>query len=155
GCKCFAPFDPTATQTDLKPVAFTVGTQDVESTISVDRKPSSAQSHKNTGLATKKVNPRTAQQTKVLPPAQDDQSDPAIIKAKASIAGIMAHPEAAEFTGIRQTAKVLLGESVDAICGYVNAKNLSGADGERIPFVYIIQHDEGYLVDGSSLMAET
>jgi len=155
GCSCFAPVDPTAVQTDLKPIAFKAETQEVEPTIGSDRKPSSVQSRKKAGFATKKIRPATAQQTEIPPPPPNDQSDPVVAKAKASIAGALAHPEAAEFTEIRQTVKNLLGELVDAVCGYVNAENRSGADGGRIPFVYIIQHDEGYLADGSSLMAET
>jgi len=67
----------------------------------------------------------------------------------------MADPASVEFGEIRRVAKNLLGEPVNAICGHVNGKAASGGNTGEMAFLYVVQEDEAYLVDGNNPMAET
>ena len=90
------------------------------------------------------------------PSAQlNDKADPVTEKAKATIAAMMENPASAKFGKIRRAVKNLLDEPLDTMCGYVKGKSASGRDTGEMPFLYIIHRDEGYLVDGSSPMAQT
>jgi hypothetical protein len=42
----------------------------------------------------------------------------------------------------------------DTVCGYVKGKNAAGRDTGEMPFLYIIDHNEAYLVDGNRPVAE-
>jgi hypothetical protein len=94
-----------------------------------------------------------------LPPAQRTTTAKSVTeKAKSSIAAMMANPASAEFYNLERAVKKLLDEPVDTICGYVKGKNATGGDTEEMPFLYIIRgdrHDEAYLVDGRSYVAQT
>src|SRR5215211_1845185 len=72
-----------------------------------------------------------------------------------AIAVIMESPASAKFGEMKRAVKSLLGEPLDTICGYVKGRDPSGGDTGEMPFLYIIHHDEAYLVDGSSPVAET
>src|SRR5262249_4402369 len=89
------------------------------------------------------------------PTGLDEKPDPLIDKAKATIKTMMENPASAEFGEIRGVVKILLGEPVDTICGHVMGKNASGGSTGQMAFLYIVQHDEAYLVDGHNPMAET
>jgi len=41
-----------------------------------------------------------------------------------------------------------LGTAIDTICGYVKAKDASGKDTGAMPFLYLVQENEVYIVDG-------
>jgi len=85
----------------------------------------------------------------------NDKGNPVLEKAKAAIAVIMESPASAKFGEMKRAVKSLLGEPLDTICGYVKGRDPSGGDTGEMPFLYIIHHDEAYLVDGSSPVAET
>ena len=71
----------------------------------------------------------------------DEQSDPAIKKAKAAIAAKMGNPASVEFMEMKWAAsKNTLGNSSDIICGFVREKN-----GGPRPFLYHIPKDEAYI----------
>ena len=84
--------------------------------------------------------PTIAAKTETPPSSQlDDES--VIKKAKATIAAKMSDPDSVEFEGIERAArKNALGNSIDAICGFVRDKN-SGPK----PFLYVVQKDEAYI----------
>jgi hypothetical protein len=91
-----------------------------------------------------------------LPSAQlKDKADPVTERAKATIAAMMENPRSAEFDQIKRAVKSLRDEMLDTICGYVKGKNASGGETGEMPFLYIVQHNEAYLVDGTSPLAET
>jgi hypothetical protein len=50
---------------------------------------------------------------------------------------------------MRRAVRNTLGQPIDIICGYVKGKNASGGDIGEKQFVYIVQLDEAYIVDGS------
>ena len=71
----------------------------------------------------------------------DDGSDPAIKKAKATIAAKMGNPASVEFVEIKRAASTNgLGNSSDVICGFVREKN-----GGPRPFLYLVPKDESYI----------
>ena len=71
----------------------------------------------------------------------DDQSDPAIKKAKATITAKMGNPASVEFVEIkRASAANALGNSSDIVCGFVREKN-----GGPRPFLYLVPKDEAYI----------
>jgi hypothetical protein len=69
----------------------------------------------------------------------DDQSDPAIKKAKATIAAKMGNPTSVEFVEIKRAAGALSNSS-DIVCGFVREKN-----GGPRPFLYLVPKDEAYI----------
>ena len=71
----------------------------------------------------------------------DDQSDPAIKKAKATIAAKMGSPASVEFVEIKRAAGTnTLSNSSDIVCGFVREKN-----GGPRPFLYLVPKDEAYI----------
>jgi hypothetical protein len=71
----------------------------------------------------------------------DDQSDPAIKKAKATITAKMGNPASVEFVEIKRSSNAnALGNSNDIVCGFVREKN-----GGPRPFLYLIPKDEAYI----------
>jgi hypothetical protein len=71
----------------------------------------------------------------------DDQSDPAIKKAKATIAAKMGSPASVEFVEIKRAAgTTTLSNSSDIVCGFVREKN-----GGPRPFLYLVPKDEAYI----------
>jgi hypothetical protein len=148
GCTCLAP---------PHPVAFKVAAQNTKSTIAANtQNPPSAQFGKKTDPVAKGAKYSIPGKMRPLPSAQpNDKADPVIEKAKATIAAMMEIPASAEFGEMKRAVRNVLGESIDTICGYVKGKNASGGDTGEMPFVYIIQRDEAYIVDGSNAMAAT
>ena len=76
------------------------------------------------------VKPETHQASQV-----DDQSDPVIKKAKATIAAKMGNPASVEFVEIKQAA-----DANAIVCGFVREKN-----GVPRPFLYLVPNDEAYI----------
>ena len=71
----------------------------------------------------------------------DDQSDPAIKKAKATITAKMGNPSSVEFVEIKRASGAnALGNSSDVVCGFVREKN-----GGPRPFLYLVPKDEAYI----------
>jgi hypothetical protein len=71
----------------------------------------------------------------------DDQSDPAIKKAKATITAKMGNPASVEFVEIKRASGAnALGNSSDIVCGFVREKN-----GGPRPFLYLVPKDEAYI----------
>src|SRR5579871_1946944 len=50
----------------------------------------------------------------------------------------------------RALRKNTLGAPLDSICGHVKGKTASGADMEERPFLYLVQENEAYIVNGSA-----
>jgi hypothetical protein len=71
----------------------------------------------------------------------DDQPDPAIKKAKATITAKMGNPASVEFVEIKRASDAnALGYSSDIVCGFVREKN-----GGPRPFLYLVPKDEAYI----------
>jgi len=84
-------------------------------------------------IAVKPATPQTSQ--------FDDQSDPAIKKAKATITAKMGNPASVEFVEIKRASGAnALGNSSDVVCGFVREKN-----GGPRPFLYLVPKDEAYI----------
>ena len=82
------------------------------------------------------LRPETPQTSQV-----DDQSDPAIKKAKATITAKMGNPASVEFMEIKRASNAnALGNSSDFVCGFVREKN-----GGPRPFLYLVPKDEAYI----------
>jgi hypothetical protein len=81
----------------------------------------------------------------------NNQSDPVIDKAKTAIAAKFESPAMAEFIEIKRAIrKNTLGQPIDTICGRVRGKIASGEDTEERPFLYLVQDEEAYVVDGGA-----
>jgi len=77
--------------------------------------------------------------------------DPVLNKAKISIAAKMEDPASAEFSDMKRAVrKNMIGRPVDTICGHVRGKNTSGADVGDRPFLYLVDDDDAYVVDGKA-----
>jgi hypothetical protein len=89
---------------------------------------------------------------KVEPPASGrtaETSDQVIARAKATIASRLKDPKSAEFGEMRRAMRTnTRGESVDTICGYVKGEKVSGEGTEDWPFLYLVNEDEAYVVNG-------
>jgi hypothetical protein len=95
---------------------------------------SSAQPEITTSAITAKPETRQASQF-------DDQSDPAIKKAKATIAAKMGNPTSVEFVEIKRAVGTnTLSNSSDIVCGFVRERN-----GGPRPFLYLVAKDEAYI----------
>lgn len=80
-----------------------------------------------------------------------EASDPVLNKAKISIAAKMEDPASAEFSDMKRAVrKNMIGRPVDTICGHVRGKNTSGADVGDRPFLYLVDDDDAYVVDGKA-----
>jgi hypothetical protein len=83
--------------------------------------------------------PSSSQETTPSSPQLDDET--VIKKARANIAAKVSDPNSVEFEGMERAArKNALGNSIDAICGFVRDKN----SGPR-PFLYVVEKDEAYI----------
>ena len=80
-------------------------------------------------IAAKPETPQTSQ--------FDDQSDPAIKKAKATITVKMGNPASVEFVEIKRAA---FGNASAIVCGFVREKN-----GGPRPFLYLVPKDDAYI----------
>ena len=97
---------------------------------------SSAQPGNNITTSAITAKPETRQASQF-----DDQSDPVITKAKATIAAKMANPASVEFVEIKRAVGTnTISNSGDIVCGFVKEKN-----GEPRPFLYLVPKDEVYI----------
>jgi hypothetical protein len=95
---------------------------------------SSAQPEITTSAIAAKPETRQASQS-------DEQSDPAIKKAKATIAAKMGNPASVEFVEIKRAAGTnTISNTSDIVCGFVREKN-----GGPRPFLYLVPKDEAYI----------
>ena len=146
------PCEPAAPQLDPKPVVFKADAdaKNAKPTVAATTHFPSVLLGKKTNPVAKRATYTIAAKAKPLSSAQlDDKADPVIEKAKATIAAMMENPASAVFGELRRAVRTVRGDPIDHICGYVKGKNASGGDTGKIPFLYIIQHDEAYIVDGS------
>ena len=76
-----------------------------------------------------------------------EMSDPALNKAKITVATKMENPASAEFVDMKRAIRRnTFGQSFDIICGHVKGKKTSGdATGERA-FLYLVKEDEAFVV---------
>jgi hypothetical protein len=80
-----------------------------------------------------------------------EASDPVLNKAKISIAAKMENPASAEFSDMKRAIrKNMIGRPVDTICGHVRGKNAAGGDVGDRPFLYLVNDDDAYVVDGKT-----
>lgn len=80
-----------------------------------------------------------------------DISDVVLDKAKATVAAKMEDPASAEFSDMKRAMrKNTLGRPIDTICGHVKGKNASGRETEERPFLYLVDGDDAYVVDGKT-----
>jgi hypothetical protein len=78
-----------------------------------------------------------------------DIPDLVLSKAKATIAAKMEDPASAEFSDMKRAMrKNTLGRPMDTICGHVKGKNASGEETGERPFLYLVNEDDAYVVDG-------
>ncbi len=110
---------------------------------------------------TGKAEPGVAQPKPVIPaPSKSVQTaytgDYVLQRAMVTIAAKVQDPSA-EFTELKRAIrKNTLGKAIDTVCGYVKSKNAPDGDAEDRPFLYLVQEDEAYIVDGSrDIIAET
>ena len=97
----------------------------------------SSSSQPDNAITTSSIAVRPAPQTSQF----DDQSDPAIKKAKATITAKMGNPASVEFVEIKRASDAnALGNSSDIVCGFVREKN-----GGPRPFLYLVPKDEVYI----------
>jgi hypothetical protein len=113
------------------------GTKTTRSDISLKTDASSSSQPDNaittSSIAVKPETPQTSQ--------FDDQSDPAIKKAKATVTAKMGNPASVEFVEIKRASGAnALGNSSDIVCGFVREKN-----GGPRPFLYLVPKDEAYI----------
>jgi hypothetical protein len=150
----FACFDRAAAE-PIKPAPalFDSTTTKVRARIAKATKPSSADSRDSVTHSEAKETKSAVTAAKVEPsPAQPTQtSDPLISKAKATIAAELEDPASAEFVEMnRAVRKTMLGQSADSICGRVKGKKASGEEtGDRL-FLYLVEEDQAYVVDGAA-----
>ena len=97
----------------------------------------SSSSQPDNAITTSSIAVRPAPQTSQF----DDQFDPAIKKAKATITAKMGKPASVEFVEIKRASDTnALGNSSDIVCGFVREKN-----GGPRPFLYLVPKDEVYI----------
>jgi hypothetical protein len=96
-----------------------------------------------------KVTPPPPQVSAAAPDRPPDIPDPVLNKAEATVAAKMENPGSAEFSDVKRAMrKNTLGRSIDTICGHVKGRNTSGVDTGERPFLYLVQDDDAYVVDG-------
>jgi hypothetical protein len=79
-----------------------------------------------------------------------EASDPVLKKAKITIAAKLEDPTSAEFVDMKRVLrKNTFGESFEFVCGQVKSKKKSGQTTGAMPFLYLVQGDEAYIVDGN------
>jgi len=126
----YACSDRTAAQTDSKAISFRGDAENAKSAVAAStQNPPSARFVKKKSPGAKRAKYAVAGKMRPLPSDQfSDKADPGIEKAKATIAAMMENPGSVEFGEITRAVRNLLGESLDAICGYVQGKDASGKD---------------------------
>ena len=126
-----------AKKNEVRPQANS-DTKTARSDILLKTDASSSSSQPDTAITTSSiaVKPETPQTSQF-----DDQSDPAIKKAKATITAKMGNPASVEFVEIKRASGAnALGNSSDIVCGFVREKN-----GGPRPFLYLVPKDEVYI----------
>jgi hypothetical protein len=112
-------------------------TKTAESEI-VPKTDASSSSHPDNAITTSAIaaKPETPQ-----PSQFDDQTDPAIKKAKEAITAKMGNPTSVEFVEIKRAGGTkTVGNSSDIVCGFVREKN-----GGPRPFLYLVPKAEAYI----------
>jgi len=72
------------------------------------------------------------------------------LSANSTTAPRLANPTSAEFGDMKRAMrKNTLGQSVDTICGRVKEKTATGEDTGDKAFLYLVNGDEAYVVDGA------
>jgi hypothetical protein len=113
--------------------------------------PSTARVRDKSHVAAKETKSSVIEAKVEAPPSgrPAETSDPAIVKAKATIAAKLEDPASAEFGEMKHAIrKNAVGKSIDTICGRVKGKKVSGEDTEDRPFLYLVTEDEAYVVNG-------
>jgi len=136
-------------------VVFKAKAQNATSNVgaNVQSRQSARLGRKNNAVV-KRQKPGIAGKMAPLASAQFSHTADPVKKAKAAIAALMEKPASAQFTTMRRAVRNFLREPLDTVCGYVKGKSASGRDTGEMPFLYIIDHEEVYLVDGNSPAAE-
>jgi len=151
------PSGLAAAQFDSRPAEFKAAPQHGKAVIPANgQHPRSIRLGRKTDPVGKRAKHTT--RAKTSPPAYarlNGKPDRATEKAKAAIAKIMDVPASAKFGKMTRALKNQRSESLDTICGYVKGKNAAGRDTGEMPFLYIVHHDEAYLVDGRSPASDT
>jgi hypothetical protein len=127
------------------------------STAATKETPESPQPTDQTDLSARKPNSSIEAENNAPGSAQPaDTADPILRRAMAAVVAKM-EDSSAEFGKMKRAVrKNTLGKPIDTICGYVRARNTSGAEVRERPFLYLVQEDEAYIVDGSrDIVAET
>jgi len=146
-------------QIDPRPAALKIEpvTKKAKTKVAAKTNPSSAHVDGKADLVSKTAKSKIAKKAESQSSAHvGDNDDPILQKAKSTIAAKMEDPSVEFGEMNRAVRKNTLGKPIDTICGYVKAKNASaGNTGER-SFLYIVEEDEAYIVDGSrDMMAAT
>jgi tRNA G37 N-methylase Trm5 len=82
-------------------------------------------------------------------PQGGDKPDPVLAKAKSTVAAQMEDPDSVEFGEMKRALrKNTLGKRIDTICGSIKGKSASREESADRPFLYLVQEDEAYVVDG-------
>jgi hypothetical protein len=168
GCTCLAPpeaslkdctdglacFDGTAASPQIKPkpVASKVdpAARPVKTIAAKMENSSSAQFSNKADPVKKEAKSKIAAKMEASASAQlGGEADPVLKKAKSTIAAKIEDPSA-EFSEMKRAVrKNTLGKPIDTICGYVKGKSASGGESGERPFLYLVQEEEAYIVDGS------
>jgi hypothetical protein len=147
---------PTAAPAASPPVVFKAKAPNATSNVAANvQGPRSARLGGKNNAVAKKHKPGIAGKMAPRASAQFSHTADPVKKARAAIAALMEKPASAQFTTMRRAVRNFLREPLDTVCGYVRGKNASGGDTGEMPFLYIIDQDEAYLVDGTSPVAET
>lgn len=147
---------PTAAPAASPPVVFKAKAPNATSNVAANvQGPRSARLGRKNNAVAKKHKPGIAGKMAPRASAQFSHTADPVKKARAAIAALMEKPASAQFTTMRRAVRNFLREPLDTVCGYVRGKNASGGDTGEMPFLYIIDQDEAYLVDGNSPVAET
>jgi hypothetical protein len=131
-------------------------TREKPATAAKTDEPSTAHVRDRSELAAKQAKPAATEATVEAPASARpaETSDPVIIKAKTTIAAKLENPASAEFGEMKRAIrKNTLGKSVDTICGRVKGKKAAGGDSADMPFLYLVNEDDAYVVDGPASSA--
>jgi hypothetical protein len=148
-CPSQGCFDYIAVSPPMQPnsVSFAKNPTTKHAVAVKSEKRSAAKSRRRTNLV-KKAHPSA---NASAPDRIADASDPILNKAKIAIAAKMGDPASAEFSEMKRAMrKNVIGRPVDSICGHVRGKNASGADVGEKPFLYLVEDDDAYVVDGTA-----
>jgi hypothetical protein len=150
-----ACFDRTAASQPIAPKPASVNTNSatikIKSTVAKTERPSPADARdRAVHLDAKMTKPTIAAKVETPAPGQPAGTpDPVIFKAKTTIAAKLEDPASAEFGEMKRAIpKNTFGHSGDTICGRVKGKKASGEDTGDRPFLYLVNDDDAYVVDG-------